>query len=88
MTYVLHASMTPYATGLFIHPAKGQPGDILLILAWLVAFASRTRVRDFERPGRPSHNKKDIRLDVLFVMRARDGDRTRGPHLGKVVLHR
>ncbi|MBO4679215.1 MAG: hypothetical protein J5626_06050, partial [Lachnospiraceae bacterium] len=47
MTYVLHASMTPYATGLFIHASKEQMRDILLILAWLVAFASRTRVRGF-----------------------------------------
>ena len=39
--------MTPYATGLFIHPPKERPGDIVLILAWLVAFASRTRVRGF-----------------------------------------
>ncbi len=33
--------------------------------------------------------KKDIHLDVLSCyLRARDGDRTRDPLLGKEVLHR
>ena len=84
----LHASMTPFIPCFSITPSKERTGYIALILAMLVAFASRTRVRGFSGPVRHSHNKKDIRLDVLFVMRARDGDRTRDPHLGKVVLHR
>ena len=37
----------------------------------------------------PRIHKKDIHMDVLFVyLRARDGDRTRDPLLGKEVLHR
>ena len=37
----------------------------------------------------PQNNKKDIHSDVfLLFLRARDGDRTRDPLLGKEVLHR
>ena len=33
--------------------------------------------------------KKDIQMDILFVLlEARDGDRTRDPLLGKEMLHR
>ncbi len=52
-------------------------------------FCTDIEWKDLENVAVPRIHKKDIHLDVLFVyQRARDGDRTRDPLLGKEVLHR
>ncbi len=66
----LHTSMTSNVARRFIHPTKKLPGDIILILAMLVAFASRTRGRDFERPASLRITKRtSVRMSFLLCER-------------------
>ena len=74
----LHASMTPFIPCFSITPSKERTGYIALILAMLVAFASRTRLRGFS-PSIQVRKKEDILNGYPLFASARRGSNPRPP---------